>query len=159
MRMSTPLFQRACSGSRQKQERCLVSAEYRPAVLRSSAPMAEPDVTLSIYEGFIQRGPMLWTVAKEAASNWSRHRDSRQGATLAYYSVISLSPIIVIAIAVAGFFFGREAVNGQVASSITGMLGETGAKAVQAMLAAAGRPWGRLARHPAWNCHTAFCRD
>ena len=83
---------------------------------------------------------MLWTIAKEAAANWSSHRDSRQGAALAYYSVFSLGPIIVIAIAVAGFFFGHEAVSGQVASSITGMLGETGAKAVQAMLADAGRP-------------------
>jgi membrane protein len=83
---------------------------------------------------------MLWTIVKEAASNWSSHRDSRQGAALAYYSVFSLGPIIVIAIAVAGFFFGREAVSGQVASSITGMLGDTGAKAVQAMLADAGRP-------------------
>jgi membrane protein len=83
---------------------------------------------------------MLWTIAKEAAANWSSHRDSRQGAALAYYSVFSLGPIIVIAIAVAGFFFGREAVSGQVASSITGMLGDTGAKAVQAMLADAGRP-------------------
>jgi len=46
---------------------------------------------------------MLWTVAKEAAANWSSHKDSRQGAALAYYSVFSLGPIIVIA--VAGFFF------------------------------------------------------
>jgi membrane protein len=83
---------------------------------------------------------MLWIVAKEAAGNWSSHKDSRQGAALAYYSVFSLGPIIVIAIAVAGLFFGREAVSGQVASSITGMLGDTGAKAVQAMLADAGRP-------------------
>ena len=83
---------------------------------------------------------MLWTVAKEAAANWSGHKDSRQGAALAYYSVFSLGPIIVIAIAVAGFFFGREAVSGQVASSIKGMLGDTGAQAIQAMLADAGRP-------------------
>jgi membrane protein len=83
---------------------------------------------------------MLWTVAKKAAENWSSHKDSRQGAALAYYSVFSLGPIIVIAIAVAGFFFGREAVNGQVASSIKDMLGDTGAQAVQAMLADAGRP-------------------
>src|ERR1700710_1660244 len=75
---------------------------------------------------------MWWTVAKEAATNGSSHKDARQGAALAYYSVFSLGPIIVIAIAVAGFFFGRQAVSGQVASSITGMLGETGAKAVQA---------------------------
>src|SRR5471032_1526600 len=83
---------------------------------------------------------MLWTVAKEAAGNWSSHKDSRQGAALAYYSVFSLGPIIVIAIAVAGFFFGSEAVTGQVAGSIKDLLGETGAKAVQAMLADAGRP-------------------
>ena len=91
---------------------------------------------------FGEEGPdaMLWTVAKEAAGNWSSHKDSRQGAALAYYSVFSLGPIIVIAIAVAGFFFGREAVSGQVASSIKDMLGATGAQAVQAMLADAGRP-------------------
>ena len=83
---------------------------------------------------------MWWTVAKEAAENWSTHKDSRQGAALAYYSVFSLGPIIVIAIAIAGFFFGREAVSGQVASSIRDMVGDTGAKAVEAMLADAGRP-------------------
>ena len=37
---------------------------------------------------------MLWTVAKEAAENWSSHKDARQGAALAYYSVFSLGPII-----------------------------------------------------------------
>lgn len=83
---------------------------------------------------------MLWTVAKEAAGNWSRHKDSRQGAALAYYSVFSLGPIIVVAIAVAGFFFGREAVSGPAASSIRDMIGDTGAKAVEAMLADASRP-------------------
>jgi membrane protein len=56
----------------------------------------------------LDEGPdaMLWTVAKEAAANWSSHKDSRQGAALAYYSVFSLGPIIVIAIAIAGFVFG-----------------------------------------------------
>jgi membrane protein len=83
---------------------------------------------------------MLWTVAKEAAQNWSSHRDARQGAALAYYSVFSMGPLIVIAIAIAGFFFGHEAVAGQVTSSITSLLGDTGAKAVQAMLAEASRP-------------------
>jgi len=82
----------------------------------------------------------LWTVTKTAALNWSAHRDARQGAALAYYSVFSLGPVILIAIAVAGFFFGREAVSGQVTSSINGLVGETGAKAVQAMLAGADRP-------------------
>src|ERR1035441_8447930 len=78
--------------------------------------------------------PMLWTVAKEASKNWSGHKDSRQGAALAYYSVFSLGPLIVIVIAIAGFVFGREAVSGQIASTIKDLLGDTGAKAVQAML-------------------------
>jgi len=84
--------------------------------------------------------PVIWTVLKTAAENWSAHKDARLGAALAYYSVFSLGPVIVIAIAVAGFFYGREAVSGEVANSIKGMLGDTGASAVQAMLADAGRP-------------------
>lgn len=83
---------------------------------------------------------MWWTVAKEAAASWSNHKDSRQGAALAYYSVFSLGPIIVIAIAIAGFFFGRDAAIFQVTSSIKEILGDTGAKAVEAMLAGASRP-------------------
>jgi membrane protein len=82
----------------------------------------------------------LWMIARAAALSWSRHRDSRQGAALAYYSVFSLGPVIVIAVAVAGLAFGRDAVNGEVAASIKGMLGDTGANAVQAMLAGASRP-------------------
>src|SRR5450432_2066128 len=82
----------------------------------------------------------FWTIAKEAALNWSEHRDARQGAALAYYSVFSIGPVVVIAVAIAGLAFGREAVNGEVASSIKGMVGDTGAKAVQAMLADASRP-------------------
>src|SRR3954462_343548 len=89
---------------------------------------------------------MLWVIAKEAAGDWSSHKDARQGAALAYYSVFSLGPIIVIAIAVAGLLFGRDAVTSEVMSSIKAMLGDTGAKAVEAMLAGASRPAaGRVA--------------
>jgi membrane protein len=80
------------------------------------------------------------TVAREAAENWAIHKDSRQGAALAYYSIFSISPLIAIAIAIAGFFFGRDAVSGQVASSVKDLLGDTGANAIQAMLVDAGRP-------------------
>jgi len=83
---------------------------------------------------------MWWTVVQEAATNWSNNKDARQGAALAYYSVFSLGPIIVIAIAVAGLLFGHDAVTAQVMSSISEMLGDTGAKAVEAMLAGASRP-------------------
>jgi membrane protein len=83
---------------------------------------------------------MWWTVAKEAATNWSEHKDARQGAALAYYSVFSLGPIIVIAIAIADLFFSHEGVTSQVISSLKEMVGETGAKAIEAMLAGANHP-------------------
>ena len=83
---------------------------------------------------------MWWTVAKEAATNWSGHKDARQGAALAYYSVFSLGPIIVIAIAIAGLFFSHEAVTSQVTSTLKEMMGDNGAQAIEAMLAGASRP-------------------
>ena len=83
---------------------------------------------------------MLWTIVKSAAENWSAHKDSRQGAALAYYSVFSIGPIIVIAIAIAALFFGAEVVSSHVAATIKEMLGEAGASAVQGMLRDAGRP-------------------
>ena len=101
---------------------------------------------------------MWWTVVKEAATNWSRHKDARQGAALAYYSVFSLGPIIVIAIAVAGMLFGRDAVTSQVMSSIKEMLGDTGAKAVEAMLAEASSPSGGHYGHRPGRRSTAVRR-
>lgn len=84
-------------------------------------------------------GSTLSTIVRDAAVNWSTHKDARQGAALAYYSIFSIGPMIVIAIAVAGLFFGRDAVSGQVASSVKDLLGDTGANAIQAMLVDAGR--------------------
>jgi membrane protein len=65
---------------------------------------------------------------------------------LAYYTLFAMAPILIISIAIAGFFFGPEAVRGEVVSQIRGLVGETGAQAVQAMLEnAATRGDGTLA--------------
>src|SRR5258705_13539869 len=80
-----------------------------------------------------------WDLIKEAAMSWVNHKDARLGAALAYYSVFSLGPLMVIAIAIAGFVFGDEAVRGEVGSQLSGLLGETGAQAVNAMLAGASK--------------------
>jgi len=82
----------------------------------------------------------LWSLLKETASNWLDHKDARLGAALAYYSIFSVGPLIVIAIAVAGFVFGQEAVRGEVGTQMRSLLGETGAQAIQSMLADASRP-------------------
>src|SRR5262245_59547893 len=62
-------------------------------------------------------------------------------AALAYYSVFSIGPLILIAVAIAGFAFGPEAVRNEVSAQIRALLGDTGARAVEAMLAgASNRP-------------------
>jgi uncharacterized BrkB/YihY/UPF0761 family membrane protein len=76
-----------------------------------------------------------WILLKETAANWSKHKDARQGAALAYYSIFSLGPLMVIAIAIAGLIFGQDAVRGEVASQLKGLVGDGVAQAVKALLA------------------------
>jgi membrane protein len=79
-----------------------------------------------------------WSPLQETASQWSEHKDARLGAALAYYSIFSLGPLIVIAIA--GLVFGGEAVQGQVSGALGGLLGDSGTQAIDAMLKGANRP-------------------
>jgi membrane protein len=61
------------------------------------------------------------------------------GARLAYYSIFSLGPLIVIVIAISGLVFGQEAVRREVMEALRGLLGNSGAEAINAMLANAGQ--------------------
>jgi membrane protein len=80
---------------------------------------------------------MIWTVLKTAADQWFRHRSARLGAALAYYSVFSMGPLLLIVVSIAGLFFGVDAARGSLTSQFKSLLGETGSKAVEAMLAGA----------------------
>jgi membrane protein len=82
----------------------------------------------------------VWSAAKDAAGLWVAHKDARLGAALAYYSVFSIGPLTLIAIAVAGLVFGQQAVQGEVTQALHGLLGDGGARAVNEMLASASRP-------------------
>jgi membrane protein len=85
------------------------------------------------------RTPDILGIAMEATGNWSRHKDAQAGAALAYYSVFSLGPLIVVAMALAGLLFGGDAVRGEVSASFRDLLGPSGAAAVDTMLAGASR--------------------
>jgi membrane protein len=84
--------------------------------------------------------PAWWVPLQETASQWSEHKDARLGAALAYYSIFSLGPLIVIAIAIAGLAFGAEAVQAQVFGTLHGLLGDSGTQAIEGMLKGANRP-------------------
>ena len=68
-----------------------------------------------------------WQVLKAAGLEWARDKIPQQGAALAFYSVLSLAPMLVIAIAVAGLVFGQEAASGQLDTQIRGLVGKEGA--------------------------------
>jgi membrane protein len=76
----------------------------------------------------------------EAFHGWSEHKASKMAAALAYYTVFSLAPMLVIAIAVAGLVFGQEAAEGEIVGQISGLIGTTSATALEAMIAAARKP-------------------
>jgi membrane protein len=75
----------------------------------------------------------------EAVKGWSRDNVPRLGASLAYYTLFSLAPMLVIAIAVAGQLFGEEAVRGEIVMQVDGLIGTEGARALQALLLGARR--------------------
>jgi membrane protein len=84
--------------------------------------------------------PAWWSPLQETISRWSEHKDARLGAALAYYSIFSVGPLIVIAIAIAGLVFGAEAVQAQVFGALHSLLGDSGTQAIDAMLKGANRP-------------------
>jgi membrane protein len=82
----------------------------------------------------------IWGVLKSALAGWWNDNVPRMGAALAYYTLFSLAPVLVVAIAIAGLAFGPEAVRGEIVGQIKGLIGVEGATAVQAMLEGAAKP-------------------
>ena len=88
----------------------------------------------------------LKIVLNESLASWIKHRADSKGAALAFYTLFSMAPILVLAIAVAGYFFGAEAAQGEIVAQVQGLVGPNGAQAIQALLAAARDPAsGRVA--------------
>jgi membrane protein len=81
-----------------------------------------------------------WRLIKTTIANWVAHKDASQGAALAYYSVFSIGPLMVIAIGIAALAFGEEAARGEVRGQLSGLLGQPTAAAIDSMLASANKP-------------------
>jgi len=81
----------------------------------------------------------LWSLTKESASQWSDDYAPSMGAALAYYTIFSIAPLLVIAIAVAGFFFGADAARGEIFGQLSGLIGERGASTIEAAVASASQ--------------------
>jgi len=83
----------------------------------------------------------LWLLARDAFFQFIDDNPFQMGAALAYYTLFSLAPLLLIAIAVAGSLFGREASQNQIIGAIQDLVGFQSARAIQAMIeSAAQRP-------------------
>jgi len=82
----------------------------------------------------------LWGVIKTAVSGWIDDYAQSMGAALAYYTMFSMAPLPLNVISIAGLVFGDEAARGEIFSQLEGMLGASGALAVQGLLESVRKP-------------------
>jgi membrane protein len=87
----------------------------------------------------------LQSVLARSLSAWIDHRASSKGAALAFYTLFAMTPILILAIAAAGYFFGAEAAQGEIIAQVEGLVGRNGAQAIQGLLASARDPFSGLA--------------
>ncbi len=81
-----------------------------------------------------------WELTSQTFVEWREDKASRLAAALAYYTVFSLAPLLVITIGLAGLVFGDDAVQGHVVAQLRGFIGEKGATFIQDMIVASRRP-------------------
>lgn len=81
--------------------------------------------------------PTLFAILKQTVVEWIDDKAPMLGAALAYYTVFSLAPLLVISIAIAGFVLGEEAARGQIFEQMRGLIGDEGGRAMQDMVQSA----------------------
>jgi membrane protein len=94
----------------------------------------------------MHRPQRLWKDVQETLANWSRHSATTHSAALAYLSMFSLAPLLILVIAASGWAFGANAARGEIQRELSRFIGANAASAVQTLVAASARPHtGRLA--------------
>ena len=77
---------------------------------------------------------------RAAVTAWIDDYAASMGAALAFYTLFSIAPLLLIVISVAGLVFGADAARGEIFGQLTSVLGDDSAKAVESMLAAVNKP-------------------
>jgi membrane protein len=82
----------------------------------------------------------LWAITKQTVEEWLDARAMSLAASLALYTLLSLAPLVVICVAVAGMFFGREAAGNELTRQLEALMGHDGAEVAKTLLASAKSP-------------------
>jgi len=94
----------------------------------------------SDWQAMVRPLPAVTGLFKDAALAWVQDHAQSMGAALAFYTIFSVAPLLLIVIAIAGFFFGEDAARGEIYLQLQELLGTQGALAVQGLLESARRP-------------------
>jgi membrane protein len=76
----------------------------------------------------------IWNVLKKAGEEFVQDNGLKLSASLSYYTIFSLGPILIIIISLAGIFWGREAVQGKIYGEINGLVGNSVALQIQEII-------------------------
>ena len=75
-----------------------------------------------------------WELLKKTFTGFMDDKGMKLSASLSYYTIFSLAPLLLLLISLVGFFLGKDAVQGQLFSEINGMVGNQAAAQVQEMI-------------------------
>jgi len=87
----------------------------------------------------VMRAPEILTIFGTALRDWWDDDAPRLGASLAYYTLFAIAPVLLVATAIAGMAFGADAVRGEIAGQLDQLIGPEGARAVQSLLEGASQ--------------------
>lgn len=81
----------------------------------------------------------FWRLLKATFTNWSDDKVPQLGAALAFYSMLSIGPLVLVAISIAGLVFGHDAAQGQIVSQAGAVVGHEGAQSIKDIIDGAAK--------------------
>jgi membrane protein len=83
-----------------------------------------------LIQRFISYAQQVWILLRDTYTEWSNDKASQLGAALAFYTIFSLAPILIIIVAVVGFILGKESVHAYILGELSKFVGQVNAEYV-----------------------------
>lgn len=91
-------------------------------------------------------------------ADWDRHNAMRMGAALAFYSILSIAPLVILTVAIIGLVYGSSHAQEQIANQVEALVGPEGKTAVTTMIESAHKPSSGALASDRWDLHAAVWR-
>ncbi len=82
----------------------------------------------------------VWRLLRQTYNDWVEDKAPELGAALAFYTALSIAPLMVITLAIVAYFLGEEVASGQLVGQVRGLVGQDGGQTVEQMITSAEKP-------------------